>query len=308
MTKTSKLAFLAGLADGDGAISISIIKRKDGNWIGHSFEPYVSLGMTSRKLCKWAQKHFGGNLYGYDQPEGHQKMWHWKLYGNKAIEKLLIALLPYLLIKREAAEVVMEYMALGSSRNPTERMKIALKVQEANEKNHLVGDKRILTRRESFAYLAGIVDSEGDIGIRDNNGQAFGAFVKINNTNSSVIQWVQSLFAGCLSLHEYTEETYRDNHLWSIYSKKNIENFLLAVIPYLVIKKEVANIALQFVRLKSTWNKEERARLHSTIKKLQVRQRNGTPTTNAPNTSEEVKIESDLNSDVESASLVTATA
>ena len=115
MTKTSKLAFLAGLIDGDGSISISVIKRKD--WNGCSFQPYIAIGVTSRKLCKWVQKHFGGNLYGYDQVDGHQKMYHWKLYGKQALTDLVSQILPFLLIKRESALVVLEYMALGQEFN-----------------------------------------------------------------------------------------------------------------------------------------------------------------------------------------------
>jgi len=304
VTKTSKLAFLAGLVDGDGSISISIIRRKD--WNGNSFQPYIAIGVTSRKLCKWAQQHFGGNLYGYDGVAGHQKMYHWKLYGKQALKDLLVQLLPYLLIKREAAQTVLEYMDLGSEPNQEERLKIAEKIQAINSNNHLVVDSRKMSKRESMAYLAGIVDTEGAIGIRDNQGEAFGAYVMINNTNESLIKWIAALFEGKTSKHEYLITTCRDNHSWALYGKQNIENFILAILPYLVIKKEVANIVLQFVRLKNTWNKEERARLFETIRTLQIRC--STPTTNVPDGLLEPKIESDLDSNVACAPLVTATA
>ena len=304
MTKTSKLAFLAGLVDGDGSISISVIRKKD--WNGNSFQPYVAIGVTSRKLCKWVQKHFGGNLYGYDQADGHQKMYHWKLYGKQSLRDLIIQLLPYLLIKKEAAETVLEYMALGSEPNQEARLAIAEKIKVINSNNHKVADTRSMSKRESMAYLAGIVDTEGAIGIRDNHGEAFNAYVMINSTNESLIKWIASLFDGKVSKHEYLVETCRDNHLWALYGKQNIENFILAILPYLVIKKEVANIVLQFVRLKNTWNKEERTRLFQTIRTLQVRC--GIPTTNVPDSLKKLKIESELDSDVESAPLVTATA
>lgn len=304
MTNTSKLAFLAGLIDGDGSISISIIRRKD--WDGNSFQPYIAIGVTSRKLCKWVQKHFGGNLYGYDATKGRQKMYHWKLYGKQALRDLIVQLLPYLLIKKESAQAVLEYMDLGSEPNQEARLALAEKIKVINSNNHLTQDIRELSKRESMAYLAGIVDTEGAIGIRDNQGEAFGAYVMINNTNESLIKWISSLFEGRISKHEYVSAKNRDNNLWALYGKQNIENFILAILPYLVIKKEVANIVLQFVRLKNTWNKEERTRLFRTIRTLQVRC--SIPTTNVPDSSSELKIESDLDSDVESAPLVTATA
>lgn len=308
MTKTSKLAFLAGLVDGDGSISISIIRRKD--WNGNSFQPYIEIGVTERKLCKWAQHHFGGNFYGYDaKKSNHKKMYYWKIYGKKALTDLILQLRPYLLIKREAADVVLEYMDLGSSPNQEGRLALAYKAQEANKKNHLTKDLRTMSKRESFAYLAGIVDAEGSIGIRDNNGEAFGAYVMINNTNEAVIQWISELFKdkGSKSHHEYEQETYRDNNLWALYGKQNIENFILSVLPYLVIKKDVANITLQFVRLENTWNKKERQRLFDTISTLQVRAR--TPTTNMPKCSENGhKIESEPVGDYGSAQSVMAAA
>lgn len=303
MTKTSKLAFLAGLVDGDGSISISIINRKD--WNGLSFQPYVAIGVTNRKLCKWVQKHFGGNLYGYDQADGHQKMYHWKLYGKQALKDLILQLLPYLLIKKEAAQTVLEYMELGVEPNQQARLAIAEKIKVVNSNNHKTTDTRKLLKRESMAYLAGIVDTEGAIGIRDNQGEAFGAYVMINSTNESLIKWIASLFEGKVSKHEYLVTTCRDNNLWALYGKQNIESFILAILPYLVIKKEVANIVLQFVRLKNTWNKEERTRLFQTIRTLQVRC--SIPTTNVPDGLLEPKIESDLDSNVECVSLVTAT-
>jgi len=304
VTKTSKLAFLAGLIDGDGSISISIIRRKD--WNGNSFQPYIAIGVTSRKLCKWVQKHFGGNLYGYDQADGHQKMYHWKLYGKQTLKDLIVQLLPYLLIKKEAAQTVLEYMDLGSTPNQEARLAIAEKIKVVNSNNHLVTDTRKMSKRESMAYLAGIVDTEGAIGIRDNHGEAFSAYVMINSTTEALIKWLASLFEGKVYKHEYLVETYRDNHLWRLYGKQNIENFILAILPYLVVKKEVANIVLQFVRLSSTPNKEERTRLFKTIRTLQVRC--STPTTNVPDSSEELKIESELDREAESALLVTATA
>ena len=156
-----------------------------------------------------------------------------------------------------------------------------------------------------MAYLAGIVDTEGAIGIRDNQGEAFGAYVMVNSTNEALIKWIANLFEGRISKHEYVKESNRDNNLWALYGKQNIENFILGILPYLVIKKEIANIVLQFVRLKNTWNKEERTRLFNTIRTLQVRR--STPTTNVPDDFLKSKIESELDREAESApSVMTA--
>lgn len=305
MTKTSKLAFLAGIIDGDGSISINIIRRDD--WDGYSFQPNISIGMTSRKLCKWVQQHFGGNLYGY-KPDIRQKVFHIRIYGKQSVTRILTDLLPYLLIKKQAAQTVLEYMALGDSHAQEARLALAEKAHRINAENHTTKDERSLNTRESYAYLAGIIESEGCIGIRDNSGQAFAAYIKINNTNESLIRWIEGLFnKGSIRHKKYAKDTCRDCYLWDLYGKQNIETVLLAILPYLIIKKELANTVLQFVRLPNTWNKEERLRLFHLSKVFNVRK--ATLTTNTLGCPESGhKIESDLMGNHECAPLMTATA
>lgn len=305
MTRKSKIAYLAGLVDGDGTISITIITRKD--WNGYSFQPYISLGMTSRKLCKWAQHHFGGNLYGYESKrEGHQKVYHWKLYGRQALVSLVKELLPYLLVKKEAALNILAYADLGKQPNQEGRLALAQKAQVINETNHRPEDDRILGKRESSAYLAGLIETDGSIGIRDNNGEAYNAYVTLDSTNAAMIKWVNGQFTGTTRSYEYENPACRDNNVWSFYGKKNTERFLLSIMPYLIGKKELANTVLQFVRLPPTWDKELRRQLFEKAASLQVRR--ATPTINTSNTLQEVKIESDLIGDYECALPVTVAA
>src|SRR6266852_6181553 len=65
----------------------------------------VHVTNASMRLMKWLVKNFGGafNVHNRsDQNPNHQQCYRWYFKGGqKKLEKFLLAILPYLLIKRE---------------------------------------------------------------------------------------------------------------------------------------------------------------------------------------------------------------
>jgi hypothetical protein len=102
------------------------------------------------------------------------------------------------------------------------------------------------------AYIAGLLDGEGCIGIDKNKSQAsiwnydFKIRIIITNSYSDVLFWIKEITGvGCVYLSKGAfKPNWRPIHRWQIVSEQ-ARNFLIQIYPYLKIKKEIADIVLQ---------------------------------------------------------------
>jgi len=163
-----------------------------------------------------------------------------------------------------------------------------------------------MSDKAKYGYLAGILDGEGCITIGAGQKETcvnYNAIVVVQNTSKVLIDWMQQKFGGQTYLSKRETATTRTAYMWRITKKKDIENLLLAVLPYLIVKKEQAKILLNFVRLEPTANSEVRRLAYEQLKALNVR---GKPvTTNMQDTAPAVKREPDLTGDSERDPMVT---
>lgn len=179
--------------------------------------------------------------------------------------------------------------------------------------------KQTITPSENdWAYVAAMVDGEGSLSltmtyIKDRKGNPYPAFdckTDISNTSKELMDWIQSRFGGKVYLSvKHISKKARANgqkslkpcYRWYCDGQDHQEDFVLRIIPFLVIKKEQAKIVLEYVRLRRNGRKgqrEKRLELHFKMKALN--KVGESVTTNTPNTSPEVKIESELCGDVQS--------
>ena len=130
MTRTSKLAYLAGMVDSKGFIG-----QEDG--VIHKIEYSIRTGNTTRKVCKWLVLHFGGVFIRVLNDE--VKIYYWKLTGEKALPNLLNELYPFLYDKKDDAKNVIR--------------------KTDNQRVNFPESPK--TRREIAAYQAGLIDASG---------------------------------------------------------------------------------------------------------------------------------------------------
>jgi hypothetical protein len=148
-----------------------------------------------------------------------------------------------------------------------------------------------------FAQLAMALDCEGSIGIRRSVQKhyvktglpiySYTASFRIHNTDIRLLEFMKEHFGG--AIHK-GHSTWADNHgktKWKTSSEwmhclgsERGEKLILAVLPYLIIKKEQAKLALEFIRIGRVPKPEERERIWLQMKQLNVR--GLTPTTNTP--------------------------
>ena len=97
----TELAYLAGIVDGEGCISISTSRKHEGC--------RLEVVNTDPRLIEWIHERFGGTIRLRDDRPAHQKsIWYW-FAGVQTAADILLALLPYLVIKRAQATLLLEY-------------------------------------------------------------------------------------------------------------------------------------------------------------------------------------------------------
>lgn len=102
-------------------------------------------------------------------------------------------------------------------------------------------------KKTDLAYVAGIIDGEGHIGLHCRNDRKlrYRLRVSVSNTNEWLIQWLHFNFEGYVYEVIMKNPKWKKQWKWSLSSNMAME-FLKLVYPYLRIKKPQAEIAIEF--------------------------------------------------------------
>jgi hypothetical protein len=180
-----------------------------------------------------------------------------------------------------------------------------------------------MNEQSKAAYVAGFMDGEGSFSIvktyeikkrkdgTKNKRILYHIKVTIANTNKKVLDWISSNFGGTVYEKKSHNSKWKTRYDWFITKHSDREKFILAVLPYLQIKREQALVALEFERLNGQECLEKRAALRDKMLKLNNSSQPhfGSPETNTLNNPQNgLKIESELTGDCKSALSVMANA
>ena len=129
MSDKAKYGYLAGIIDGEGCITIGAGKKET----CINYNALVLVQNTSKKLIDWLQANFGGQIYlSKKETEKNKEAWMWRLTKQKDIEILLLSILPYLIIKREQAKVLLNFVRLGRTTPVESRLKAYEEIRALN--------------------------------------------------------------------------------------------------------------------------------------------------------------------------------
>jgi hypothetical protein len=178
------------------------------------------------------------------------------------------------------------------------------------------------TQNVDWSYLAALVDGEGTLSLYHHGGisssgsnyDSTACRMSIYNTFEPIMKWLVQTFGGVYYAKSRRNPKHKIEYDWRPKGRKNQENFLLGILPYLKIKREQALILLEYIRLPH--NNGFDATLAAKRKELLVRiqklnQRGESVTTNTLNkillidNGGTLKIESELMGDHESDPVVT---
>ncbi len=179
--------------------------------------------------------------------------------------------------------------------------------------------------KTTWSYLAALFDGEGTFSIYQNSGNYHTTVtgekkqytftntrISVYNSDIRLMDWLVSNFGGVYYVHRRAKDIHKLGYDWRPKGKKNAEELILGILPYLVIKKEQANLVLQYMRLGSSQGSERNdvdARRLLMIECQKLNKRGQPLTTNtlvdSPPEGDELMIESDLIGDNESEHMVT---
>jgi len=98
------------------------------------------------------------------------------------------------------------------------------------------------------AYLAGLVDGEGCIGVylkRRKSKPSYSPLFQVTNTNLRILSWCVEIFGGAIDPVK-TKQGSKQTYIWRPKRIEEAQNILLAIRPYLVAKGRQADLVLRF--------------------------------------------------------------
>jgi len=101
-------------------------------------------------------------------------------------------------------------------------------------------------KETDFAYLAGIIDGEGHIGIGE---LVPNQIVRVLNTSKTLIEWIANIFNTKVRISIVKPGVYNRKiyYVTSLQRHNDLIILLELIIPYLMIKKEIAITALNYL-------------------------------------------------------------
>ena len=142
-----------------------------------------------------------------------------------------------------------------------------------------------------WAYLAGIMDGEGSFSIaRGGRKPSYGhpngytnwqLKISIGNTNESLHDYLLENVGGAKYMgHRSKTDKQKHGYNWQLHGKENMKEFITGVLPYLVLKKEQALVALESIAIEG---KNPELRRDLWIKMKGLNRKGKTVETNTPN-------------------------
>jgi hypothetical protein len=301
MRAAERLAYLGGMMDGDGYLKITKSPPR-GAW-AHAYYG-ITLGVQ-QLMPGEAVRLFAAMFDGKPMPPtcrpGHRPIARCEVHVRKA-EAATRRLLPYLLVKRGQAMVLLEAARIKRMRNLDtreyfERLEglrdLLVSLHEGSTRSSirspavhrsLKGYDRLgpaelgWTQTQLHAYLAGIMDSDGSFRIEKRNVPGMlHAHYRINIRCAQVapsrsVELLARTFGGSLGIKHDGRPHARDLVTWSLHDRAAVPA-VKSLLPYLVNKKGEAWLLLELRRLKEKGKEGTSEWVHANRWRDQVKMR-----------------------------------
>lgn len=248
-----KMAYIAGLIDGDG--SFSLIKEK--RISGFKYFPCIQLSNVFEDMISLLHENFNG-CKKVKKPQGHAKkiQYVWNVRGLNSCKKVIEKILPFIVLKKKQANLLLNYVNNFDTLNPEVEK---IRIQTMNN-DCLVAEGKVSkqalknTEDESFwAYFSGILDTEGSFSIRKNK-PTWGC---VNHKYNPIINLSMASFETMNFIRRHVcmgkicfpkAKTTQRGFTYRLYFGKvdECKEIIKKCLPYLRFKKDVALELLNF--------------------------------------------------------------
>lgn len=125
-------AYIAGMIDGDGSITISRHSYTPKTYPRPYYSPQLCIYNTNKEVIDTIGEWIGfGGVYKKEYKNHYRTQYIFRLFGKKA-KLVLQGVLPYLIIKREQAEIVLDLPWTRDSVNREAHEEAKYKISELN--------------------------------------------------------------------------------------------------------------------------------------------------------------------------------
>lgn len=268
--KEKTKAYLGGLIDAEGSIYIGKSIVRDSVI---SYNPEIRISSNHRPTLIWVVKHFGGCIY-----ESRLGQYNWQFSSQKHAARFLKIVLPYILLKKEEAQVLIDYCELDGKSNPERREYLHTLSRNLKERQRSVTtitqDFLRWTKNLRNAYLAGLIDGDGWISISKNPQKKSRGFfytktiaLAQKETNALCVHLLFKSFGGNI-FYRPERNGSTPQQMWFLQKSESQEKFILAILPYLIEKQERANLLLKMLRFGKEQNPTACEKIWAEMKRL----------------------------------------
>lgn len=277
-------AYVAGLLDAEGCFTIV----KQTTELQDHYHPRLILVSTFRPVIEWMVDNFGGVLYHKKLQPPRQDAYHWKTNSKEQTCKFISLVLPYLKLKKDEAATLLEFCSLPSKKLIEERERLYQKIRQQKKRESVTTETQDFSLKNSLAnaYFAGFFDGEGCISLSRNGKYVAPLKAAVGNTDKAILLEMQKRYGGRFYEKKLSNlPLHSPVFYWELQQSEQLEQFLLAVLPHLIIKRKPAMTGLELKRLGNTADPLQREKYYVALNNM--------------NANNGKKIQSPLRSDVQ---------
>lgn len=267
-------AYFAGLVDAEGSLYIYKGHQQQYPHIAR-YSLVMSVANDSRALMKWIVKNFGGTFRKRNQ--NGDISYEWISQSLPHTSRILDLIIPHLTVKKSQALLAKDFINLNGAINPARREEIWSQMQKLKSVECVTTNTLgSFSLKVIKPYFAGLLDGEGYVRVYSYSRKpprkvAYQIKLTLVNTEKTLLEFGKSLFGGSIYKVKKQRPEEKQRYSWEITNNRQRERFLLYSLPYLIVKKSQALLALRFLRIPAfSQNIEERERLYQDSEKLMI--------------------------------------